>query len=270
MSRDPRNSQYISDIAYNDADECIWRGKAYAKKGDYQQAVKHLTRAIELEEVHDPSVFHTLGDSLQELGRYEEAISAYKESHRIVFDDHEAQCKIGLCNIRICDYISAIRFLDFAIHLQPGFAKALFLRSIANANLGKYIPAFEDCYNAIHIDNVQRTESYHHKIQLNDNIESEAKKLLPVLYSAVEESIENHSDTIINNPKDTNAYIERSKAYSALGKHKQAIADCSIAIHLNPCPDYFSVREFLYKKLADMKNSDADCKIDTDDTYVPF
>jgi tetratricopeptide (TPR) repeat protein len=123
-------------------------GIALAERGDYENAIAHYTRALELEPraaeacYNRGLAFQARGDAERALADYSQAIElrpAYAEAHNNRGNLHAARG----------EFEAAIRDFTQAIALRPDYTEALANRGRARQEVGKYSEAAEDYSRAI-------------------------------------------------------------------------------------------------------------------------
>lgn len=116
------------------------RGITYQSRGELQNAVRDLQRAVEL----DPSAprpFELLGDVNAALTRYDRAATSYERS--LALDDRSASVlyKLGLSLYRGRQPGEAIAPLERAVALEPRFAEAHHLLGLSFREEGRLAEA---------------------------------------------------------------------------------------------------------------------------------
>jgi tetratricopeptide (TPR) repeat protein len=112
------------------------RGMAYKSRGELQNAVRDLRRAVAL----DPSAprpLELLGDVNTELGRHERAVASYEQYLQL--DDRSATVlyKLGLAHYRNGAPDQAIAPLERAVILDQRFAEAHYVLGLCLRDSGK-------------------------------------------------------------------------------------------------------------------------------------
>ena len=122
---------------------------------------------------------------------------------------------------KFTDPNKAIEYLNNAIKLEPGYARAYNGRGLAYADLGQYQRATEDYNEAI------RLKPDNYKIYYNRGF----------AYADLgqhQQAIENYNEAMRLKPGDAYAYSVRGDAYAALGQYQRATEDYNEAIRLKP------------------------------------
>jgi tetratricopeptide (TPR) repeat protein len=98
-------------------------GIAYRKLGRYQEAVDAYKEALRLKP-DDAAAWYSLGNAYWDQGRYQEAIQAYKEALRLKPDDAAAWYNLGNAYSDQGRYQEAIQAYKEALRLEPDDAAA--------------------------------------------------------------------------------------------------------------------------------------------------
>ncbi len=119
------------------------RGIEYYMQGDYDSAVEHFTRAIDLGYSH-AVVFNNLGTAYYGKGDYNKAVENFLKA---VDRDPlyiSAYSNAGLSYFHLGDYMKATDYFTMALNRDPGFAPAYKHRAFAHGRQGAYILALRD------------------------------------------------------------------------------------------------------------------------------
>ena len=104
--------------------------------GRYEEAEKHLRKAIELNPGYAPA-FLNLGESFRNRKRYEEALEAYSSALRINPDYPLPYVAMGYLFFKLKRYEEAVSSMKRALSLQPGLPMAPRLYSLIGQSLSK-------------------------------------------------------------------------------------------------------------------------------------
>ena len=128
-------------------------GVANATDGNYEEAIKYLDRAMELNPTDNKGLMNR-GKVLEALGRYEDAIVDLKNVIKYNPQRATAYYNLGVIyDMRFRDYDKALNYYNYAIQLEPDYSNAYNNRGIVYAITGNYENAVEDFTSAINLDN---------------------------------------------------------------------------------------------------------------------
>jgi tetratricopeptide (TPR) repeat protein len=198
----------------------IDRSSALAKAQDWQGLLAHSQRWTQAEPGNEVAWFG-LGFAYQHLGRYPEAIPAYREALRLKPDDADAWYNLGLAYSKLGLHKEAIAAYREAVRLKPDYAKAWSNLGAAYELLGRSPDAIAACRKALRLkpDDVEPWitlgASY---INLGRN----------------QKAIEACREALRLKPDDADAWYNLGLAYSKLGRHQEAIAAYREAVRLKP------------------------------------
>ena len=102
----------------------FYLGKNLVTQGLLDEALVHFNKALTLhpEEEDIPYIYSFLGDTLKNLGRYEEAISAINKGHEVDDERPDFYNIAGVCYFKLAEYEKAIERFKQAVHLLPSSA----------------------------------------------------------------------------------------------------------------------------------------------------
>ena len=244
------------DRPYNEykAEDHFYLGLRFQQQGDYEKAIDHYGRAIELDPQfalayngrgvakrlsgdyqgaiadHDTAIKLNPKDALAYNGRgvakrlsgdYQGAIADHDTAIKLNPNDALAYNGRGIAKRISEDYQGAIADHDTAIKLNPNDALAYNGRGVAKQLSKDYPGAIADSEKAIEL-NPQYAGAY--------NSRGVAKRLSKDYPGAIAD----HDTAIKLNPKYTMSYNNRGIAKRASGDYQGAIADFDRAIELNP------------------------------------
>jgi tetratricopeptide (TPR) repeat protein len=119
-----------------------WIGFIHNQRGEYEQAVEVLKRAI-VERPGAPSFHLTLAESLRNLGQLKRAAGCCRTALKLNPDYPEALCTLGLAIQALGRPALAVGHFRRAIELRPDFAQAHRDLAMALRELGEHDEAFE-------------------------------------------------------------------------------------------------------------------------------
>jgi tetratricopeptide (TPR) repeat protein len=213
MRSDHAAQQYL--VAVFDA-----RGKAYAKKGDYDRAIEDFNEAVGLIPTYvDAFVNRCAAYALS--GQHDRAIQDCTEAIRL--NPHAAYAfnNRSYAYRQKGDYNRAIADADEAILLDPTLAGAFIDRGAAYRMKGRLERALQDYDQALRLDP-------------NDAKAVSDRGLLRYEMRQFELAIQDFDESIRLAPNLANTYAARGNAYAMTRHYELAVEDYGRAIALNP------------------------------------
>jgi tetratricopeptide (TPR) repeat protein len=230
-------------LAYN------LRGNAYWQLGDYRQAIKDYTTAIEKGYVPPSVPLRNRGLAYAEMGDYEQAIAEYDLAIKSDPDYAEAYNSRGFAYWRSGEYQQAIDDYNRAVELghEPR-SLPINNRGLAHAALGEYEQAIKDYTTAIELGHEPPSWPLSNR------------GLAHAALGDYQQAITDHTAAIELDPTYAEAYNNRGLAYVALGRHQQqAFDDYSRAIGLDPSyAQAYNNRGNVYRSTGDLESAMAD------------
>jgi len=197
-----------------------YRGKAYIKLHDYDNASKDFSQALVLG-LQDAVVYDHRAMARQELGQYQFAASDFSESIRL-------DPNYGLLYYNMAVLIEKVEhndpaqldYLNKAIQIDPYFPYAYANRGYYYTQIGDYSDhVLNDFSTALNL-------VPHDKITLLD------RGSLYLDRQQFNLAVADFSRVIALYPDDSTAYSNRGAAYSFMGDFKAALADLIVAVKL--------------------------------------
>lgn len=176
-------------------------GVSYHENGDFDQAIKHIKKALELDRIYEPAKRNLLTIYLASANdyinkkMYDKAIYMLTEAIQTFPDKPEIPNLLGICYAEKGNYDEALRQYELAIRINPGF-------EIAKKNMAS-------CYNNYGIQLARSGQwdsailAYKKAIELFPDTE-EIKRNLSALYWNQAQ----HLVSIGRDKEALNAYIE--------------------------------------------------------------
>jgi tetratricopeptide (TPR) repeat protein len=112
-----------SDKLINDAGSFIILGVDYEELGKYQEAIAAYKQAIRIKPDHEVAHYN-LGVLYGELGRYQEAVDAIKQSIRIKPDQVDAHYNLGVVYGKLHKYKEAVAAYKHTVRIKPDHTDA--------------------------------------------------------------------------------------------------------------------------------------------------
>lgn len=214
----------------------VGAGDCCSNLGRYEEAIQAYKEAIRLKP--DYAAYNNLANTYYELGRYEEAIRAIQQAIRLEPEHAGGYYNLGNACDELGRYEEAIQAYKKAIRLKPDYANAHFGLGIANYNSGRYQEAIQ---------------AYRQAISLKPDF-AEAHNSLGNVYRELgryEEAIQAIQQAIRLKPGFAKAYMSLGLIYNELGRNEEAIQSYEQAIRLKPddAAAYFGLG-MLYDKLG--------------------
>ena len=233
--------------------------KAYSEgieaaiKEDFKNAIKHFTRAIELDSTYKAAYFNR-GLCYFNQQKYLEAITDYTKTINLVPNDSKTYFNRGLCYDQLKKFCEAVGDFTQSIKINPNFVFAYYNRGDAFAKMGNYQEAIADYTKAIDLDPTLMEAYYNRgdvltKLKKYPNAIEDFIKVIDFdrthvsayfqlgfgYYSQQKysEAIANYSKAIELDPKHVAAYCKRGAAYLKLNDFRKAISECNKAIYLD-------------------------------------
>jgi tetratricopeptide (TPR) repeat protein len=209
-------------IFFNPGDNEAWndRGDSLYNLGRYEEAIKSYDEAISFKYNNHEASWYNRGKSLYNLGRYEEAIKSYNRAISFKHDKHEAWHNRGDSLFHLSRYEEAVESYDRAISFQHDDHEAWYGRGISLGNLGRYEEAIESYDRAISF------KHDYHEAWSNRGIS--LKNL-----GCYEEAIDSYDRAISFKHNDHKTWCNRGNSLFYLGRYEDAIKSYEHAIKMN-------------------------------------
>ncbi|MCH8853283.1 MAG: tetratricopeptide repeat protein [Planctomycetes bacterium] len=210
----------VVEIKSDDADAHCALGAAYAMLRRYEDAIGAFKQAIRIKPDYADAHFF-LGGAYGALGRYQDEIAACKQAIRVKPDYAEAHFFLGVAYSKLGQHTDAIAACEQAIRIKPDFTQAHFVLGVAYRELGRY--QFEIL-------------AYTQAIRIDPDF-AEAHYNLGMAYVELgryQESIDAIKEAIRIKPDDAAAHYLLGAAYFKLGRNQDAIGAFKQAIRIKP------------------------------------
>jgi len=190
--------------------------------GEYEKALDYLKKSIEDENAKNfaEACFYA-GYCYGVLGRWQEAIEAFKQAIHIKPELVEAHNYLGIAYGALGRYQEAIDAYKKAIQVKPDYAPTYNKLAVAYGNLGLWQEALEACNQAISI-NPDYVEAY-------NNLGAVYGKL-----GQWQQAIDTLKQAVSIKPDYHETYNYLGMAYAVLGQWQEALEAWKQAIHCKP------------------------------------
>ena len=165
-------------------------------------------------------------EKLHQEEKWSAAVAKWDEIFPLLLpDDVDANMKAyyhrGFAKNKAGDYAGAIIDFDWAVRLDPQYAKAYNSRGLANNSMGKYTLAIADFNEALAID-PQYVAAYNNCGIAKNNMGDHVGAII------------DFNNALEVDPQHAGAYNNRGFAKTKTGDHASAIADFDKALEINP------------------------------------
>ena len=168
-----------------------------------------------------PEAYFQIGYCDGKLGRYTQALEAYKQVIRLKPGDVDAVNNLCVSYNMLGRFDEAIETCKQAVRIKPDFAEAYSNLGWTYQKLGKYAEGIEFCKQAIRIKPDHALAHYN----LGNNYSSLAR---------YEEAAESYKQAIRINPDYAEAHLNLGAAYNQLGRYQDAIESYKQAARIKP------------------------------------
>ncbi|RKX70088.1 hypothetical protein DRP53_06205 [candidate division WOR-3 bacterium] len=196
------------------------RGLVACHRKDYQKALSHFTRAINLNPGYG-EVYANRGKVLLLLDRPEEALGDFNQAIRLNPEIASAYAGRAIINLRKNLVAAAIKDCDRALRLDPSLTEAYITRGNGYLREKRYQSAISDYGEALRLE-PDRFEAFLNRglayLGLNDH---------PA-------ALRDFNRALILKPDLAEGYLYRGDLYSELKRFDDAIGDYTRAIELKP------------------------------------
>jgi tetratricopeptide (TPR) repeat protein len=198
----------------------IQHGWEQAEKGNYEQAIRYFTEAIDLNP-KDAESRYSRGTAYSRKGQYDQAILDFSKALEINPRDAKAYYNRGIAYCRKSQYDQAILDFSKALEINPMDAKSYYNRGITCWEKGEHNQAISDFKKALEIDpnNPRYLVTY-----IDQEIAYFEDK------GQYDQAISNDNKTLEINPRDAKVSINRGRAYYLKGEYGRSWEDFGKAL----------------------------------------
>jgi protein O-mannosyl-transferase len=184
-------------------------GNAYLDLGRFKDALKAYRQTIRIQPGF-ADAYCNVGYACRKLGRYQDAIEAYKQAIKINPHDANSYYNLGVSYLDIGSFQDTLEPCRQAVKIKPDYAEAYNLLGVACLDLGRYQDALESCRQAVKIK-PDYAGAYYNIGIINNKL------------GRWQDSIEAYKQTIKIKPDFTGAYYKLGIDYLATGDKDSAI-----------------------------------------------
>ena len=212
---------YPNISSAQDAAFYFQQGQALFDKGNYAEAIKAYTNAIELNPNHGEA-YRRRGVCKATLKSYEAAIPDYTKAIEINPKNSKAYNGRGTAKHRgLKDYAGAMSDFNKAIELDPAYSSAYYSRGILKIDMKDFMGAGNDCEASI-ATNRKYSPGY---ICLG---------VINYEFKDFHNAIQIFTKAIELDPKSDFAYYNRAQSYKGAGDAANAAKDFQKTLEINP------------------------------------
>jgi len=193
----------------------IQQGWEQAQKGNYDEAIRYFTKAIDLNPL-DAEPYYSRGAAYSLKGQYEEAISDYTKAIEINPRDANTYYNRGIACYKKDQFDQAISDFNKALEINPNDAEAYYNRGATRYKKGQQDQAISDFKKALEIDpnNPRYLVTYiDHEIAYCED------------KGQYDQVISNDNKALEINPRDAKVNINRGRAYYLKGEYDRSWED---------------------------------------------
>jgi tetratricopeptide (TPR) repeat protein len=190
------------------------------QRGQTERGIDLLRQALKLEP-RQPLAHRDLGNALQQLRRFEEALISYDKALALKSDLADAHNNRGIALAGLRRFDEAIVSYGRAIALKPDYAQAYNNRGAVLSDLKRATEALADFSNAITLD-----PGYAKALNNRAGVLAELGRH--------EEALQDHDQAIARHPEDANSHYKRGGVLIILGRAREALESYDRAIARDP------------------------------------
>jgi len=197
----------------------IQQGWEQAEKGNYEEAIRYFTKAIDLNPL-DAESYYSRGTAYFHKGQNNEAILDYTKALEINPGDAKVYYNRGIACYKKDQYDQAISDFSKALEINPNNAEAYYNRGATRYKKGQHDQAISDFKKAFEIDpnNPRYLVTYiDHEIAYFED------------KGQYDQAISNYTKALEINPNDAEAYYSRGIVYYNKKEYEKSWEDVNMA-----------------------------------------
>jgi len=197
----------------------IQQGWEQAEKGNYEEAIRYFTKAIDLNPL-DAESYYSRGTAYFHKGQNNEAILDYTKALEINPGDAKVYYNRGIACYKKDQYDQAISDFSKALEMNPNNAEAYYNRGATRYKKGQHDQAISDFKKAFEIDpnNPRYLVTYiDHEIAYFED------------KGQYDQAISNYTKALEINPNDAEAYYSRGIVYYNKKEYEKSWEDVNMA-----------------------------------------
>ncbi|MDP7036284.1 MAG: tetratricopeptide repeat protein [Planctomycetota bacterium] len=233
LSRIPQSSPQKELLTANDYHS---QGLLHRSRKEFDQAILHYTKALELDPNHS-GAYNNRAICHMQMGSFPQALSDYTLAIELRPNQSDTYSNRGSVYSYLNRLPEALRDFTKAIEINPAFGGAYNNRGIIYSKMKRYPEALSDFSRSLELD-PKNVGAYNNRCLVLQNLRR------------FEEALEDCEKVLKIDPKNIIAYTNRTTINIQQGRYPKALADCSRTIELNPryAKGYF-LRGRIYKLL---------------------
>ena len=206
------------------------RGFCYYSVGKYQMAIQDFDKFIEIKSDYF-GVYYYRGWAKYYSNNYSGALEDFNKEIELNQNDVVGYYSKGSAKSQLGDEYGAISDYSKAIELKPSFSMAYNNRGWSNFKLKKYNEALNDVNMAIELDD-------------NNSVAYDSKQEIEFYMNNYKDCIRDATKAIALNPKLSNSFLIRGRAYYRNGNKTKACEDWSKAGELGKTEAYDYIKKY--------------------------
>ena len=229
--------------------ELFMKGNAFVNSGNYKEAIKTYSEAIEINPKYEDSWVNQ-GIAYQKLRQHQKAIASFEEALRINPKSQNTLYNLGVSNGELDQNEEAVKWYNQVLSLYPDDKDAIFNKNVCLGKLKK-------------LDTGLKTDpAFTQRIYIT--LIKEGLVLSRTDYSA---SNKKFSEALKLNPSESFLWYQIGLNYFSHNEHTKAIEAFDKAISLRPFSEVYHLKSICLKNIGDEKSAKECNELSRD---VPF